>query len=905
MSESVANASGLQISILRTEYLVNPLGIDFERPRLSWELTSERRGGVQRAYHIIVAADPESLRRGEGDLWDSGRIESGKTVQIVYDGAPIASRQRAWWQVRVWDGGDIPSAWSEIAFWERGIGKLTEWKANWIAMPGLTPDPDLAETRELDALLPVPLFRRSFPVSQKVVRARLYASARGVYEARLNGAKVGDHQLAPGWTDYDKRVQVQAFDVTDAIQQGENVLGAMVGTGWYAGYVGFEPGARHYGTTPQWLAQLHIDYADGTSDVVATDDIWRSNVGPLRYSDFLMGEYYDATRELPGWDVAGFDDSAWCDMSVQNKNATPLVGEPAEPVRAQDEIVPIARAEPEPGVFIFDLGQNIAGWVKLKASGAAGTMIKLRFAEILNPDGSLYITNLRSARATDTFVLGGNGQEVFEPRFTWHGFRFVEVGGYPGTPEIDAITGVVVGSDTKPVGAFTCSDELANQLQRNIVWGQRGNFLSIPTDCPQRDERLGWLGDAQVFVGTAVGNMDVAAFFTKWMQDVVDAQSEAGAFSDVAPRLVDLSDGAPAWGDCGVIVPWTIWKTYGDTRIIERHWDAMERWMDWLLNANLDLLWKNNRNHDFGDWLSIGADTSKELIGTAYFAYDAKLMAEMAAAIGREYEVGRYRRLHEDIAAAFRAAYVHADGTIEGNTQTVYCLALHFGLLPQELRGKAAAHLVAGIQAKGGHLSTGFVGVSYLCDVLTNNGYPEIAYQLLHATTFPSWKYSILQGATTIWERWDGWTEEKGFQDPGMNSFNHYSLGSVGEWLRKTVAGIDNVPDGAGFEQILIRPVLDDSLAFAEGRYDSIHGTISSRWGRTGNGVSYTVTIPANTSAELWLPALDLSSLTEGGVSVAEADGITSVRHEGDHAVIHAGSGTYEFRTGVKQVHEE
>ncbi|MGI8484845.1 MAG: alpha-L-rhamnosidase C-terminal domain-containing protein, partial [Thermomicrobiales bacterium] len=460
---------------------------------------------------------------------------------------------------------------------------------------------------------------------------------------------------------------------------------------------------------------------------------------------------------------------------------------------------------------------------------------------------------------------------------------------------VEAITGVFVGSDTKPVGSFTCSDELVNQLQRNIVWGQRGNFLSIPTDCPQRDERLGWLGDAQVFVGTAVGNMDVAAFFTKWMQDVVDAQSEAGAFPDVAPRLVDLSDSAPAWADCGVIVPWTIWKTYGDTQIIERHWDAMERWMDWLLESNPDLLWKNNRGNDFGDWLSIGADTPKELIGTAYFAYDARLMAEMAAAIGREHEADRFRRLHEDIASSFCAAYVHPDGTIEGNTQTVYCLALHFGLLPAELRAQAAAHLVADIEAKGGHLSTGFVGVSYLCHVLTANGYADVAYRLLHTTTFPSWKYSILHGATTIWERWDGWTEEKGFQDPGMNSFNHYSLGSVSEWLRKTVAGIDNVPDGAGFAKILIRPVLDDSLTYAEGHYNSIRGAITSRWEWVNDGVSYAVTIPANTSAEIWLGTKDISAVTENGVPAAEADGITSVRLEGDHVILHVGSGSYTF----------
>jgi alpha-L-rhamnosidase len=888
---------GLRLSFLRTEYLVNPLGIDEPRPRLSWllEAGSERRGVTQRAYQILVASDPDQLARETGDLWDTGKVASTDTAQIVYGGTALVARQAAWWMVRVWDGDDTVTAWSEAANWERGLAKFTDWKANWIAMPHLSVDDEIAEARELDALLPVPHFRRTFTVAGTVARARLYATARGVYEARLNGEKVGDHQLAPGWTDYSKRVQVQTHDVTNAIRQGENVLGALVGTGWYSGYVGFEPGARHYGTTPQLLAQLHIDYADGTSEIVATDGTWRAVTGPIRYSDFLMGEYYDATRDLPGWDAPGFDARAWGGVGVQNKNATPLICEPSEPVRAQDEIVPVGVTEPKPGVFIFDLGQNIAGWVRLTAEGPAGTVITLRFAEILNPDGTLYRTNLRSARATDTWVLRGEGTETFEPRFTWHGFRYVEISGYPGVPSSEAVTGVFVGSDTRAVGAFTCSDDLVNQLQRNIVWGQRGNFLSIPTDCPQRDERLGWLGDAQVFAGTAVGNMDVAAFFTKWMQDVADGQSEAGAFPDVAPRLVDLSDGAPAWGDCGVIVPWTLWRTYGDTRIVEKHWAAMERWMDWLLNANLDLLWKHNRNNDFGDWLSIGANTPKELIGTAYFAYDAHLMAQMAAAIGREHDAGRYRRLHEDIAAAFCAAHVDEDGTIEGETQSAYCLALHFGLLPPALREKAAARLVANIEAKGGHLSTGFVGVSYLCHVLTNNGYPEVAYRLLHNETFPSWKYSILHGATTIWERWDGWTEEGGFQDPGMNSFNHYSLGSVGEWLRRTVAGIETAPDAPGYGHLRIRPVLDDSLSFAEGRYDSIRGTIRSRWERSGDGISIAVTIPANVSAEVWIPVATGGTLMEGGAPVSDTNGVTDVLRDGDHTIVHVGSGSYAF----------
>ena len=881
-----------RVSALRVEYLTNPIGIDVARPRLSWILTSETRSQRQAAYRIMVASDAASLDDDKGDLWDSGRVESAVTAHVAYGGPPLAASQGAWWKVRSWSEDDAASDWSETAYWEAGPLVPTDWTARWLSLAGLAPDPDIAETAELDGLVPAPIFRREFSVDAPVVRARLYATARGVYEARLNGEKVGDQVLAPGWTDYTERQQFQTYDVTSRIRQGANVLGGTLGTGWFCGYVGWQRQCRHYGTTPQLLFQVQIDHPDGSRTVVGSDASWKATTGATRYADLLMGEFHDARREPVGWDRPGFDDREWGPVTVSNLNAVPLVADPAQPVRAQETIVPVGRTETSPGVHIFDLGQNIAGWARLKATGPEGTRIQLRFAEILNPDGTLYTENLRGARVTDTFVLAGDGEETFEPRFTWHGFRYVEVTGYPGEPPEDAIVGRFVGSDTPVAGDFTCSDPLVNQLQENIVWGQRGNFLSIPTDCPQRDERLGWLGDAQVFIGTAIGNMDVSAFFTKWMRDVSDAQSFRGAFSDVAPRLTDLEDAAPAWGDCGVIVPWTIWQAYGDTRIITEHWAAMERWVAWIHDANPDLLWRNNRMHDFGDWLSIGADTPKELIGTAYFAYDARLMAGMAEAIGRTEDARRYRQLFDEVAAAFRAAYVRPDGTIEGDTQTCYVLALHFGLLDEGMRALAAAHLVERIADNGGHLSTGFVGVSYLCHVLTQNGYPEVAYQLLHNRTFPSWMYSILHGATTIWERWDGWTEEKGFQDPGMNSFNHYSLGSVGEWLRRSVAGIDQVPGHVGYERIRIRPLVSDTLTFADGTYDSIRGLIRSRWERDGESLRMEVTIPANTIAEVWIPAKASDRIVEGDADV-------SIREWRDGAaIVDIGSGAWAFTVG-------
>jgi alpha-L-rhamnosidase len=879
----------LDVVDLRVEYLKAPVGIDQPRPRMSWQLVSAHRNVMQVSYRILVASSADHLAAGSGDLWDSGIVMTDQASQVPYGGPALVSRQQVWWSVEVVDSRESRA--TATSTWEMGLLRQTDWRGRWISLPGLAPDPSLAETGELDALLPATIVRRAFEIDGEVTRATLHATARGVYLPRLNGQRVGDQVLAPGWTDYHARIQYQTFDVTGLLEQGANVLGAEVGTGWFAGYVGWQSLCRHYGTVPQLLMQLHVDYADGRREVIATDRTWEAATGPIRYSDFIMGEWYDARLAIP-WSVAGAAGGDWSQVQESAITATPLVADCSEPVRAMEEVPAISVNEVEPGRWIFDLGANIAGWVRLRASGEAGTRITMRHAEILQPDGTLYTVNLRSARATDTFVLAGTGDvEVFEPSFTWHGFRYVEVTGFPGTPDLTAVTGRFVGSDTEPVGSFTCSDTLVNTLQENIVRGQRGNFLSIPTDCPQRDERLGWMGDAQVFIGTAVGNMGLAAFFTKWMRDVVDGQSEAGAFPDVAPRAVDLAVGAPAWADAGVIVPWTVWRTYGDTRIIDEHWVAMCRWLAWLEDGNPDLLWRHDRGNDFGDWLSIGADTPKELIGTAYWAYDVRLMAEMAAATGRIDEERRLRSLFAAIASAFRGAYLQPDGSLLGGTQSAYCLALHFGLLDGDGAQRATELLVADIEAKGNHLSTGFVGVRYLCHVLTANGRADVAYRLLHQESFPSWKYSILHGATTIWERWDGWTEEKGFQDPGMNSFNHYSLGSVGEWMRRTVAGIDQAPEAVGYREVRLAPITDASLDWVEATYRGLPGEIRSRWERNGEGVRYTFTLPANVRGEVVLEQ-------PAGADVDAAGATTFDPGLPGKVGFRIGSGTWEFVVG-------
>ena len=830
--------STLHPGVLRCEYRVNPLGIDSPAPRLFWTLEAPGRRGVkQSAYQILV---------GEGSLWDSGKVASDQTGQVTYAGAQLKSGECVSWKVRVWDESDQASEWSAAAFWQMGLLEPEDWTAQWISLPAVQPLLDLH---------PAPYLRREFAANKALSRATLTATAHGVYVLSLNGKRVGDDHFAPGWTDYRKRMAYQTYDVTDLLQTGTNALGAALGDGWYAGYIGFDRKRDYYGSRPQFLAQIRLEYADGTAENVGTDALWQGATGPILFSDMLTGETYDARLAMPGWDTPGFDASAWQPVTlVESAGEARLVAQADPPIVKTEELAVRSVTQTAAGTFIFDLGQNMVGWARLKVQGAAGTLVRLRFAEILNTDGSLYVTNLRSAKTTDTYVCSGQGAETYEPHFTFHGFRYVEVTGYPGTPGPEAITGCVLHSDIPKTGSFECSSPLVNQLVSNIDWGQRGNFFSIPTDCPQRDERLGWLGDAQIFVRTAAGNRDVAAFFTKWMHDVVDAQSPEGGFPDVAPRLVDLSDGAPAWGDAGVIVPWTIYQVYGDARILETNYAAMAHWIEFLRSVNTDHLWRNRRNNDFGDWLSIDADTDKELLATAYFAYDAALMSKIAAVLGKPEDAARYDGLFREIKAAFNTAFVADDARLRGDTQTAYLLALHFNLLPEEKRAAAAKHLVADIEAKNWHLSTGFVGVGYLCPVLTEMGYAEVAYRLLLNETFPSWGYSIRHGATTIWERWDGWTADKGFQEPGMNSFNHYSLGSVGEWLQRYVAGIDTDPARPGYAHLLLRPRPSRRLSSVRAAFQSGSGRITSAWTLEGENFQWSVTVPPNVTATATLP---------------------------------------------------
>jgi alpha-L-rhamnosidase len=564
---------------------------------------------------------------------------------------------------------------------------------------------------------------------------------------------------------------------------------------------------------------------------------------------------------LDGWSEPGYEDRDWRPVRVSNGlGGRRLVARPAPPIRVTEEVAAKSVSEPRPGVFVFDLGQNLVGWARLVVEGPSGTRIKLRFAEMLWPDGTVYTQNLRSAQATDVYYLEGGGKEIWEPTFTFHGFRYVQVTGYPGKPDLDAITGVVVHSDTPRTGSLSTSSALVNKLVSNIVWGQRGNFLSVPTDCPQRDERLGWMGDAQIFARTACYNMDVYAFFVKWMRDVRDAQSKEGSFPDFAPVLGDgFRQGAPAWSDAGVIVPWVMYRCYGDEWILEENFEAMRRFVDYVHAANPDLIRANEVGNDYGDWVSVGSKTPKDVLATAYFANSARIVARAASVLGKPEIARKYADLFESIKRAYNEAFVAEDGRVKGETQTSYVLSLRFDLLPAEKRPAAVEHLLADLRKNDTHLTTGFLGVRELLPALTEGGHSDVAYRLLLDETYPSWGYSIKHGATTIWERWDGWTEHKGFQTPGMNSFNHYSFGSVGEWLFSVVGGIDTAPDAPGYKHVLIRPIPGGGLTRAHAEVESPYGPIVSDWKIEGGVFRLKVELPVNTTATIRLPGHDPS----------------------------------------------
>ena len=933
---------------LCTEWLPNPEGVESEKPRLSWRVVAgeTERGQKQTAFRVLVASNADALAADAADLWDSGKIASDETFNIEYAGKPLASGQGCFWKVKVWDKNGAESEWSTAAHWSMGLLKPEDWKAQWISFKDAS---EMHADRAKLQLPPARNYRKNFLTSKPIRRAMLYGSALGIAEFHLNGQRVGDAYFEPGWADYRQRVHYRAHDVTAMVTPGWNCAGAIVADGWYAGYVGYgllvgygpeKTGRNIYGKTPALLAQLDIEYTDGSHDVIGTDASWQvTGDGPVREADLIMGETYDATRESDDWclpavraDRAEFWKweaaiRAEENGSVKAKFFEPgverevelgfvkprLVAYTAPPIRVTEELPAKKITEPKPGTYIFDLGQNIAGIIRLKVKGPAGTRVQIRYGEMLHPKGTLMTENLRKARATDFYTLRRNGSfETWQPRFTYHGFQFVEVTGLPEKPELDAVTGLVLNNDTPLTGQFSCSDETMTQFWRNTVRTQKANFIEVPTDCPQRDERLGWMGDAQIYARTASYNADVAAFFTKWIDDVREAQRESGAYPDYAPYpfahgKANATHGT-AWTDAGVIVPWTMWQVYGDRRLIERHWDSMVKFMEWRRTADPELKGVSIGN-TWGDWLNVNEETPIEYVDICYHAYSALCMATMAEALGKADAAKAYRELHGKLTDNFKQQQlVEKNGIFlpKVDTQTACVLALAVGLLPDEKSTQATSfRLAEKIAKKDFRMATGFLGTKPLLTALSHYRQNDLACRLFQSRKFPSWGYEVEQGATTVWERWDSFTKEHGFDgatgknNAAMNSFSHYSFGSVMQWGFQTLAGIDT--DGAGFRQLRIRPSVPTPQSNPDGKpldwvraeYTHPRGKIVSAWKREGERLVFDVTVPANTTARVTLPTKSAEKITEGDKALS-----ADVKVEGSvgrETTLMIGSGMYRF----------
>ena len=873
------------VTKLVCEYHENPVGIDVEHPRLSWQLYSDQQNVVQSAYEIRVAGSAKDLSSKSKQLWSSGKVESDQSVNVVYGGPQPESMQRLYWQVRVWDNTGKASAWSDPAYWEMGILNPELWKASWISLPN---------ERESEDSKPAQYYRNEFSASKTIKSARAYVTSHGLYQLFLNGDKVGDQLFTPGWTSYNKRLQYQTYDVTDMLQK-ENAVGVVLGDGWYRGNIGWVSANGYYGDELSLLFQLKIDYTDGSSEWIVSDKNWKVNNGPIRKSDIYNGETYDARLEINGWTSAGYNETDWQSVAEVDGQKDLLIAPQGVPVKAVEEIKPIEFITTPKGEKVYDMGQNMVGWVRIKMKGKAGQKVQLKFAEVLDKEGNFYTANLRAAECTDTYIFGKDGEAVYEPKFTFHGFRYVQLIGFDELPAKEDITGVVIYSDMEPTGTFACNDEMINQLQHNIQWGQKGNFLDVPTDCPQRDERLGWTGDAQVFSMTAGYNFNVAAFYTKWMKDVAADQLDNGVIPHVIPDVLNGQGGATGWADVVAVIPWSVYKIYGDTRILEESYPPITKWVGYMNErAGDDYLWTGDTH--YGDWLAYattssdypGATTEKDLLATAYFYYTTTLTAKIAQLIGKSQDAEKYKQLAANIKEAFNDEFVTPNGRLVSHTQTAYVIALSFGILPDSMVDAAAAYLAGDVE-KFKHLTTGFLGTPILCPTLSAIGRDDLAYLLLNRKEYPSWLYPVTQGATTIWERWDGQKPDGSFQDVGMNSFNHYAYGAIGEWLYNHVAGIKVDENNPGYKKFFLAPNPGGGLTNVNATFDSMYGKIVSDWMVSDGQMTYKVEVPANTSAEVVLPNAKVAVVTM-------SDGLKSgAKQTGTGVTVLVGSGTYSF----------
>ena len=879
-------SGALQVTELRCCHQVNPMSVDVQNPALSWKLVSDSRNVLQTAYQIEVFS-------GKTRVWNSGKVLSSTSVNIPYSGLHLRSGERYEWRVKVWDNQGNVSAWSSPAFWQMGILNPAEWQAKCISA-GPNSDSTVYE--------PCPLFRKEFTLKKQIKRATLYASAPGLYKAYLNGKPVTNAMFTPGWTSYPNRIQYQAHDVTHFLET-KNTLGAIVAKGWYSGRIGWQGYCNFYGNENGVFLQLNIEFNDGTKQIITTDESWKTSTGTIRYADIYDGECIDARINKQDWLTFGFSDKDWQKATTINFPVEKLAAQNAPFVKKQEVLYPKSIVRKSNDVFIVDFGQNFSGIVNLKLNGEAGDSVIVTHAEVLDKAGEFYTGNLRTALQKDVFILSGNGIDTFEPAFTFHGFRYVKIENYKGELSEGDIKAFALYSDIKNTGNFSCSDSLLNQLQHNIQWGQKSNFLDIPTDCPQRDERLGWTGDAQVFSRTAMFNADCYTFFSKWLADLQAEQQSDGAVPFFVPRLKTPTEfSAAGWADAATIIPWNMFLVYGDTTILRKQYESMKGWVIYMKNKSVNYLW--NTNWHYGDWLFYSPEddlygdaaiTNKHFIAQCFFAHSTHLLINAATVLGNNADVAVYSELLTNIKKAFLHEYVTPGGRLISETQTAYTLVLQFDMLPENMRPLIANRLVENIQYYNNHLTTGFLGTPYLMHVLSRFGKNETAFQLLMQKTYPSWLYPITKGATTIWERWDGIKPDGSFQNEEMNSFNHYAYGAIGDWLYRVVAGINQDAENPGYKHVILKPQPGGGLTHAKASLETVYGKIISDWKIEKGEFHYKVEIPANTTATVVLPTGFGKKISESGLQL-ENIGDVDFDEDREQIKMKIGSGKYDFR---------
>lgn len=876
----------IKLTEIRMDYLKNPVGVS-GMPQFGWKIESDVRNVVQGAYQIQIASTEEF----EALIYDSAKVVSEESAHVFVKGVTLESAHTYYVRVRIWstDGAETP--WSGMTFFVTALLRNEEWKAEFIS----------AETSE-DALKSNGTYVRSeFTVRGKVKEAYSFTTALGLYKWYLNGKKVGSDEMAPGFTSYKKHLLFQTNNITEYLQEGKNAAGALLGAGWYKGKMGFLEERNNYGMQTAFLGQILIRYEDGTSEVIVTDETWKGSDAPILFSEIYDGELYDARLEQNGWAEENFDDSTWSTVSIASFDKKALTAQAGCRVKVVDEI-PVKQIFVTPeGDSVIDFGQNLTGWVQVKVKGKCGEKVELNCFEVLDTGGNVYRDNLRSAKQTITYICKDGEEASYHPSFTFQGFRYAKIAAFPGLYGPENFTAYTVHSDMEPTGTFACSNEDLNQLQSNILWSLKGNFLDIPSDCPQRNERLGWTGDAQIFCRTASYLMNTYTFFSKWLKDVEADQTPEGGIPHIVPDLITgkeesdwlLSQGthsAAAWADAAVINPWTLYLTYGDLKILEEQYECMKKWILFMKNHAVDGIW--NYKLQFGDWVALDAEegsyfgaTPNDLTCTAYYVYSTGLFVKIAKILGKDADFKEFQELHKDIKNGFQQHFFDNGGNMTVQTQTAHIIALYFGLVPKEQQGKIADDLVKLLEKEKGHLVTGFVGTPYFCHALSQNGHIKEAYELLLKDDFPSWLYQIKRGATTIWEHWDGLKPDGSMWSPDMNSFNHYAYGAIGEWLYRVVAGIEIDEDKAGYKHTIIYPRMGGGLTFVQASYNGVYGNIEIEWKLCGGKAELTVVIPPNTTASVCL---------ENTVEIEETEGILFKKNGSDSVGI-IGSGSYHF----------